>query len=221
METLLLEEYALSDQQGSDTNGRQESDGSLIDRAFRGDQAAFEHLVNRYSLILLTFVRRRTSEEQVEDIVQSVFFQLYLSLPQLYQHLSYTRSSRPLLAWLLRVAANRCIDEKRRKRPLHFSDIRFMSFDAGEVQEEVSLEEHLADPSPLPEEEMERQELQVALRSAIDALPGQYRRIVWLRYTEELSFQEISYRLQMRENTVRTYFQRARPLLRARLRPCA
>jgi RNA polymerase sigma-70 factor (ECF subfamily) len=119
------------------------------------------------------------------------------------------------------VAANRCIDEKRRKHPLHFSDIRFMSFDVGEVQEEASLEEYLADPSPLPEEEVERHDLQAALRSAIDALPGTFRRIVWLRYTEELTFKEISSRLQMPENTVRTYFQRARPLLRASLSACA
>src|SRR5689334_22333858 len=76
METLLLDKHALSDHQGSDIHDCQESDSSLIDRAFLGDQAAFEHLVSRYSPALLTFVRRRTSEEQVEDIVQSVFFRL-------------------------------------------------------------------------------------------------------------------------------------------------
>ena len=91
----------------------------------------------------------------------------------------------------------------------------------GDKQEEASPEEHLADPSLLPEEEVERQELQAALRSAIDALPGKWRHIVWLRYTEELTFQEIGQRLQMPENTVRTYFQRARPLLRASLSACA
>jgi RNA polymerase sigma factor (sigma-70 family) len=129
-------------------------------------------------------------------------------------------STQPLRAWLLRVAVNRCIDEKRRKRPLHFSALHSMVCEGGGVQEGASPVEYFVDPSPLPEEEVERQDLQAALCSAIDALPGKYLRIVWLRYTEELSFQEISHRLEMRENTVRTYFQRARPLLRASLNVC-
>jgi RNA polymerase sigma-70 factor (ECF subfamily) len=119
------------------------------------------------------------------------------------------------------VAANRCIDEGRRKHPLHFSDIRSISFDAGDAQEDASPEERVVDPSPLPEEAAERQDLQEALRSAIEALPGKFRTIVLLRYTEELTFKEIGHRLQMPENTVRTYFQRARPLLRASLNACA
>jgi RNA polymerase sigma-70 factor (ECF subfamily) len=221
METQFLEKHVLSDHQGSGPNYRQENDGSLIERAFLGDQVAFEQLVSRYSSDLFAFVRRHISEEQIEDIVQFVFLQLYCSLPQLSQKLSSTRSTLPLRSWLLRVAVNRCIDEGRRKRPLHFSDVRSMQLDANEAQEDASPEERLIDPSPLPEEEAERQDLQATLRSAIEGLPGTFRRIVLLRYTEELSFKEIGHRLQMPENTVRTYFQRARPLLRASLNACA
>ena len=221
METLLVEKNALSYHQGSDTVYYPGSDGSLIDRAFLGDQAAFESLVSRYSPALFAFVRRHTSDGQVEDIVQSVFLQLYLSLPQLYQNLSYTRSAMPLRSWLFRVAANRCIDEGRRKHPLHFSDIRSIGFDSGDAPEDASPEETLVDPSPLPEEAAELQDLQSALRSAIEALPVKFRTIVLLRYTEELTFKEIGHRLHMPENTVRTYFQRARLLLRASLNACA
>jgi hypothetical protein len=83
MEILLSKEHVLSDHQGNETNDSQESDGSLIDRAFRGDQTAFELLISRYSPALFIFVRRHISEGRVEDIAQSVFLQLYLSLPQL------------------------------------------------------------------------------------------------------------------------------------------
>lgn len=101
MEKLLSKEHASSDYQGNDASYDQESDGSLINQAFHGDPLAFEHLVSRYSQALFVFVRRHISDEQVEDIVQSVFLQLYLSLPQLSQHLSYTRSALPLRSWLL------------------------------------------------------------------------------------------------------------------------
>lgn len=161
------------------------------------------------------------SDEQGEDIVQSVFLQLYLSLPQLSQHLSYTRSALPLRSWLLRVAVNRCIDEARRKNPLHFSQVQLSGFNTGEENEEHSPEESLVDPSPLPEEAVEQQDLQKALRAAIDGLPLRFRRIVLLRYTEELTFKEIAQRLHMSEHTVRTYFRRARPLLYASLVACA
>lgn len=200
----------------------QESDEILIEKACLGDQMAFEHLVHRYRSDLLAFVRRYvTSEEQGEDIVQSVFLQCYLSLPRLFEHLSYTRTSLPLRSWLFRVAINRCIDEARRKNPLHFSQVQSIEFNTGEVNENHSPEESLVDPSPLPEEIAEQQDLQETLRTAINRLPLQFRRIVLLRYTEELTFKEIAQRLQISENTVRTYFRRARPLLRASLVACA
>jgi RNA polymerase sigma-70 factor (ECF subfamily) len=194
---------------------QQESDSILINRAFRGDQAAFESLVSRYHSSIFLFVRRHcTDDELVEDIVQFVFFQLYLALPRLSQNLSSPRTTRPLRAWLLRVAANRCIDEGRYKHPLRFSEIGVISSGMGEAEEEISLEECLIDRSPLPEEVAEQHDQQKVVDAAIDALPGTFRCIVRLRYTEELTFKEIGHRLQMREGTVRTYFRRARPLLR-------
>jgi RNA polymerase sigma-70 factor (ECF subfamily) len=63
----------------------------------------------------------------------------------------------------------------------------------------------------------ERSDLQAALQEAIDALPAKFRSVVLLRYTSQLSFSEIGKTLNMPEATAKTYFQRARPLLRAAL----
>jgi RNA polymerase sigma-70 factor, ECF subfamily len=60
-----------------------------------------------------------------------------------------------------------------------------------------------------PEACVEKQDLQHSLRDAIQTLPSRYRSIVSLRYEEELTFREIGQRLQMPENTAKTYFQRA------------
>ncbi len=77
----------------------------LIEQAFQGNQKAFEILTHRYSPSLFTFVRKHSADhETAEDIVQSVFLQLYLSLPQHHQHLSFRRTTHPLRAWLLCVA---------------------------------------------------------------------------------------------------------------------
>ncbi|HEU0000661.1 MAG TPA: sigma-70 family RNA polymerase sigma factor, partial [Ktedonobacteraceae bacterium] len=73
------------------------------------------------------------------------------------------------------------------------------------------------DPSPLPEEITEHHELQEKLQRAISSLSPRYRSVVRLRYTGQQSFAEIGRALHIPEATAKTYFQRAKPLLRAAL----
>jgi RNA polymerase sigma-70 factor (ECF subfamily) len=72
----------------------------------------------------------------------------------------------------------------------------------------------IPDNGPLPDELAERNDLKEKLHAAINALPPKFRMVVLLRYTSQLSFSEIGKTLQMPEATAKTYFQRARPLLR-------
>jgi len=82
-----------------------------------GVQQAVEVLVQRYSGPLFTFIRRFLGEyDAASDILQQVLLQLYLSLPKL-------RTGEPLKPWLYQVARNRCLDELRRKRAMHFSEL--------------------------------------------------------------------------------------------------
>src|SRR5260370_12767267 len=92
-------------------------DSVLAQHYLAGDQQAFEVLVQRYSGPLFTFIRRFVGEYDAAcDILQQVMLQLYLSLPKL-------RTGEPLKAWLFQVARNRCVDELRLKRAIHFSDL--------------------------------------------------------------------------------------------------
>jgi RNA polymerase sigma-70 factor (ECF subfamily) len=75
----------------------------------------------------------------------------------------------------------------------------------------------MPDTRPLPEEIAERRDLQQSLQRAIQGLPPKFRSVVLLRYAGQLSFSEIGKTLNMPEATAKTYFQRARPLLRAAL----
>jgi RNA polymerase sigma-70 factor (ECF subfamily) len=188
------------------------TDASLVDQAAVGNERAFELLVERYEALVWQFAYRRLARtDDVQDIVQFVFLQLYLSLPRLQGHLVSTRSQRPLKSWLLQVARNRCIDEHRKRHPCLFSEFEI------ETEEEVSPLEFLLDTSPLPEDYVEDLDLQRLLQAAIQTLPSSFRSIASLRCQEELSFREIGCRLNIPENTAKTYFQRARPLLRKAL----
>ena len=118
----------------------------------------------------------------------------------------------PLKAWLFQVARNRCLDELRRKRAIHFSELESTS-----DEDEISPLVAIPDPHPLPEELAERHDLQECLQRAIQALPPKFRSVVLLRYAAQLSFSEIGQALNMPEATAKTYFQRAKPLLRSAL----
>ena len=117
-----------------------------------------------------------------------------------------------LKAWLFQVARNRCLDELRRKRAIHFSEL-----EAANDDDDLSPLAIMPDTRPLPEEIAERNDLQRSLRRAIESLPPKFRSVVLLRYAGQLSFSEIGQTLSMPEATAKTYFQRARPLLRAAL----
>ena len=182
------------------------SDGFLAQQAIAGNQQAFEALVQRYATPLFNFICRFLSDyDRACDVSQQVFLQLYISLPSL-------RTGEPLKAWLFQVARNRCLDELRRKRAIHFSELEATSDD-----DELSPLDAMPDCSPLPEELAEQRDLQEQLQRAINALPPKFRSVVLLRYASQLSFAEIGKVLNMPEATAKTYFQRAKPLLRVTL----
>lgn len=182
------------------------SDGILAQRSIAGDQRAFEILVQRYSTPLFNFICRFLGDyDQACDTLQQVFLQLYISLPNL-------RTNDPLKAWLFQVARNRCLDELRRKHAIHFSELEPLNDD-----DELSPLATMPDTDPLPEELAERRDLQQCLQKAIQTLPPKFRSVVLLRYAGQLSFSEIGQALDMPEATAKTYFQRAKPLLRTAL----
>jgi len=182
------------------------TDSVLAQRYLAGDQQAFEVLVKRYSGPLLTSICRFLGEYDAAcDILQQVLLQLYLSLPKL-------RTGEPLKAWLYQVARNRCLDEVRRKRAIPFSEL-----EQGTDEEDQSLVDTMQDRNPLPEEVAERRDVQKILLTAIRALPPRFRAVVLLRYASQLSYAEIGRVLHMPEATAKTYFQRAKPLLKVGL----
>ena len=182
------------------------TDGDLAEQTLAGNPYAFEDLVKRYSTPLFYFIYRFLGDyDQACDILQHVFIQLYSSLSSL-------RTDKPLKAWLFQVARNRCLDELRRKRVIHFSELESVNDD-----EELSPLATIPANDPLPEELAEQSDLQQRLQEAIQTLPIKFRSVVLLRYAGQLSFSEIGQILNMPEATAKTYYQRAKPLLRAAL----
>jgi RNA polymerase sigma-70 factor (ECF subfamily) len=185
------------------------ADRVLVRQTLAGDQGAFETLVRRYHVQVFHCIRHYVSDDdQAWDVFQQVLLKLSMSLPTL------CTAGEQLGPWLFRVARNCCIDELRRRRMVRFSELGWEA-DA-DMEERLPLAS-LVDPGPSPEETVEHHEVQCVLREAIEGLPPRLRPVVLLRYTDQLSFAEIGQRLKMPASTAKSYFYRARPLLRASL----
>jgi RNA polymerase sigma-70 factor (ECF subfamily) len=180
------------------------AEGQLILAARRRDPGAFEALLRRHQRPLYNFCLRMLGQAaDAADVAQETFVQLYSHLDRFNEH-------EPVAPWLFRVARNRCIDVIRRRRtiPLGVLD------DSGETTSIVDP----ADDDPLPEELVERADLQRVLSNAIALLPPAYAEVVALRYAGDRSFAEIAIILDCDEGAARVRFHRAKALLRRHLR---
>ena len=195
--------------QGSTVQGQGAPDGILVGQALAGDQRAFELLVSRYRQPLVSCIRGfLKDDEEVKDVLQHVYLQLYVSLPTLLRNVS-------LKGWLFQVARNRCLDELRKRR--RRAEVPFSTLEREDGEEGLSPLEAIPDPEPLPEEMTERSELHGSLHAAIVSLPPKFRSIMHLRCFRQLTFAEIGRILKMPETTVKTTFYRSLPRLRRAL----
>ena len=87
---------------------------ALVEKAQKGDKAAFELLVERHQHRVFAVARGILKrQEDVEDIAQQVFVKAYFSLKRFDQRAAFS-------TWLYKITVNECWDllRKRKARPL-------------------------------------------------------------------------------------------------------
>lgn len=170
------------------------SDEQLVARARGGDGAAFAALVERYQRPVHALARRLLRHpDDAEDAAQETFLRAYTRLD------SY-RPGSDFRAWLLAIAAHRCLDQLRRKRAAP-----------------LAVDEVLAAPGDGPEEVLLRAERRREVARAVAALPAHYRAVVDLRYRQGYSYSELGPALGIPLTTMRMRLFRAHRRLRAAL----
>ena len=136
------------------------SDGTLIRRYLDGDESAFNVLYERYRRQLYAYLNRLLPGRRaaVDDLYQQTWLRILDALP------GYRENDR-FLSWALRIAHNLAMDLFRReaRRPT------------------AELDERLQSHDPPPWAGLDAEELQEALKKAVDALPPLQREVVLLR----------------------------------------
>lgn len=181
------------------------TDEELVARHLRGDPGAFAELIARYTGRVFNLAYRFTGERaEADDITQESFLRAYAALPR-------SQPERPFKPWLFQIAVNLCRDRARRKRPVTFTEL-----DSADEASEAWIET-IPEDGLLPLEQLEVNELEAALHSALMELPEEDRLMITLRYTEELSYDEISQLVGVPAATVGTRLFRAKQRLRVKL----
>ena len=104
---------------------RLQGDEKLVTLTRRGQQAAFEALVQRYESRLLSFCRHMLgSREDAEDVLQEVFAAAYNAM------LGDERAIN-VRPWLYRIARNRCLNHLRRPVPVGQDSMDIFERDGG------------------------------------------------------------------------------------------
>jgi RNA polymerase sigma-70 factor (ECF subfamily) len=174
------------------------SDDELMERAARGDEEAFRLLVERWERPVFRFAERMLgSREDGRDLAQETFVRVYSEAGRY-------RAQGRFRSWLFRIAGNLVRDRLRRRRIL-----RWVPFEIGKHDRPQR-----EDP---PDRQIERTEVETAVRGALERLPARQREAIVLRRYTGLSHAEIAAALGTTVPGVESLLQRAMNALRSDL----
>ncbi len=179
----------------------------LVKKSQSGDIEAFEQLVSAYDKRAYNIAYRvMGNEEDAKDMAQEAMLRVYRSIKDFKGQSSFS-------TWLYRIVTNVCLDElRRRKNDKHVSIDSTIQTEDGELHIELSSDKET------PETAYERVEQRELIKKAIRELNDEYRSVIVLRDIQGFSYEEISNMLDCSLGTVKSRINRARALLRDKLR---
>ncbi|MCL4559920.1 MAG: sigma-70 family RNA polymerase sigma factor [Chloroflexi bacterium] len=182
-------------------------EAALLRLAQGGDLDAFNRLVIAYQEMAFNLAYRMLSDDDAAaDATQTSFLSAYRSLR------GYRGGS--FKAWLLRMVTNTCYDELRRRHRHPLTPLEPQTDD----DEEIESPQWMADDHPLPEQELERAELERAIQHCLNGLPEEFRSVVVMVDVQGLDYQEVSEAIGKPLGTIKSRLARARLRLRDCLR---
>jgi RNA polymerase sigma-70 factor, ECF subfamily len=184
------------------------SDGELLNLARDGDPAAFRILIRRHDRYLYRIARSvLLDDHEAEDVVQETYVLAFTRL-------SDFRGDASLSTWLTRIAFNKALQQRRRRRRTVDLDVIDTARDHANMQTGRSP---MIAPDKDPERTTAQHQIRRSLERAIDDLPEAFRTVFVMRDIEEVTTEEAATLLGIRQQTVKTRLHRARRMLRAAL----
>jgi RNA polymerase sigma-70 factor, ECF subfamily len=180
------------------------SESSLLQRAQRGDEEAFATLFQLHKKRVYSVCLQMTKDvADAEDLTQEAFMQVFRSINSF-------RGDSAFSTWLYRVAVNTVLMKLRRRKSPPV----------------LSLDEPVSSDSPSLKREVGKDDLslsgaidRIALRRAIEELPGGCRQIFDLHEVEGYQHHEIAELLQCSIGNSKSQLHKAKRKMRDLLLP--
>lgn len=171
------------------------TDEQLVRDVQGGSVLSFETLVRRYQQRVFAFVRRIVRDEDASsDVTQETFISLYKTIDRV-------DAEKKFSSYLFTIARNAAYSYLRSRR------------------HDAPLSEAETIPSrETVEGAYERREHAARIRRAVSAIDRRYKAVISLYYFDDLSYEQISKKLSIPINTVRTHLKRGKAILRQLLR---
>ncbi len=160
-------------------------DSQLVEDIKRGEQHAFTTIVRKYRPLLVKFCYKQTKNIQIsEDIVQESLTKSYFKIKSFEGRSSFKN-------WLFKITIN-TLRNKMRSNSRTFISLDKLNF--------ISV-------SSASEEKLSEKQLQELLLSEMNMLPEKQQQALKLRVLEDLSFKEISERMNCPYDTAKANYR--------------
>ena len=172
-------------------------------------QQAYAELMSLYrDSIYYMLIRMVKNKDDAEDLTLMTFGKAFRYLDKYTPKYAFS-------TWLYRIALNNSIDFLRVKNnmPQYFEEDLYTTSTTSIIdQSEDNLQR-------TPEDEIiDKQRLQM-LRAAVSELPEKYRKVIELRYYEDLAYEDIAERLGLTLSNVKIQIMRAKQMLTQLMQP--
>jgi RNA polymerase sigma-70 factor (ECF subfamily) len=179
----------------------------LMIRIAKGDEGAFEILVNRHQTSILNLVYRYVGDRtQAKDLSQEVFIRVWRSAKAYKPEAKFT-------TWLYRITANLCFNELKSARRK-----KWFSFNQSREEDDRTFQETLSDGGPSAEDILLEKERSRQISDALQSLPDNQRMALALKRYDDLSYAEIAQILGCSIPAVESLLVRAKRTLQEKLK---
>ncbi len=166
------------------------TDEYLVREVVEGSISAFEELVTRYQHKLYGFALSIVHDHAIaQDVVQESFIRLYKTIDRI-------DTTKKFSSYFYTIARNAAISLLRQRRQHVPLDV-IKDVPSGHLVDDQYME----------------QEKKAWIRAALRRLDAKYHNVISLYYFEDLSYEEISRKLRLPVNTIRTHLRRAKEAL--------
>ncbi len=183
------------------------TDEELVELTKAGNDESFGILARRHVDHIYNFVRQYShTKEDADDITQETFLKAW-------KHIKSFKTGKKFTTWLFTIARNSALDHIKKRKAFSFSEMDYFGSDSRTSSssdgDKTSFAETIKDPEPLSPEIFEKKELSLELNKAMETLHPDWRAVLIMHYTDEMTFEEIATVLTRPMNTVKSWHRRA------------